>query len=104
MEECKRQNIGLYNGETYRPIHERFIEHYRSANDPTADSYRDKPLGKHYISKHPEHTGPPKLKLQIVSRASSTTDRKIKEARTILHNNPDLNDRDEQTELRKYLV
>ena len=104
MEECKRQNIGLYNGETYRPIHERFIEHYRSANNPTADSYRDKPLGKHYISKHPEHTGPPKLKLQIVSRASSTTDRKIKEARTILHNNPDLNDRDEQTELRKYLV
>ena len=104
MEECKRQNIGHYNGETYRPINERFVEHYRSANNPTADSYKDKPLAKHYSTKHPEHSGPPKLKLQIVSRASSTTDRKIKEARTILHNNPDLNDRDEQTELRKYLV
>ena len=88
MEECKRQNIGHYNGETYRPINERFVEHYRSANNPTADSYKDKPLAKHYSSKHPEHSGPPKLKLQIVSRASSTTDRKIKEAQTILHNNP----------------
>ena len=37
-------------------------------------------------------------------RASCTMDRKIKEARTILNNVPDLNDRDEQSELRKFLV
>ena len=102
--ECKRQNIGHYNGETYRPISDRFIEHYRSANNPTAESYKDKPLAKHYSTKHPDHTGNPELKLRILTRAATTTDRKIKEARAILKNSPDLNDRDEQTELRKYLI
>ena len=96
MAECKHQNIGHYNGGTYRPLSDRFDEHYRSANNPTAESYKNKPFGKHYITEHPDHTGDPKLKLQILARASSTTDRKIKEARAILKkNNPDLNDRDE---------
>ena len=102
--ECKRQKIGQYNGETYRPLGDRFAEHYRSANNPTAESYKDKPFGKHFATEHPDHVGNPKLRLQILSRASSTTDRKIKEARAILKNNPDLNDRDEQSELRKYLI
>ena len=102
--ECKRQKIGQYNGETYRPLSDRFAEHYRSANNPTAESYKDKPFGKHFATEHPGHIGNPKLRLQILSRASSTTDRKIKEARAILRNNPDLNDRDEQSELRKYLI
>ena len=102
--ECKRQNIGQYNGETYRPLGDRFVEHWRSANNPTADSYKDKPFGKHYATEHPDHSGNPELKLRILTRASTTTDRKIKEARAILKNNPDLNDRDEQSELRKYLI
>ena len=102
--ECKRQKIGQYNGETYRPLGDRFAEHCRSANNPTAESYKDKPFGKHFATEHPDHVGNPKLRLQILSRASSTTDREIKEARAILKNNPDLNDRDEQSELRKYLI
>jgi len=104
MADCKQQGIGNYNGETYRPLGDRFLEHYRSANNPTAESYKDKPYGKHYTSCHPNNTGDPKLKLQILERASCTMDRKIKEARTILNNVPDLNDRDEQSELRKFLV
>ena len=102
--ECKRRNIGQYNGETYRPLGDRFVEHWRSAKNPTADSYKEKPFGKHYATEHPDHSGNPELKLRILTRASSTTDRKIKEARAILKNNPDLNDRDEQSELRKYLI
>ena len=69
-------------------------------------SYKEKPFAKHYSSHHPQHMGEPKLKLDILARATctSTTDRKIKEARSILASEPDLNDRDEQIELRKFLV
>tara|TARA_B100001079_G_scaffold6751_1_gene5686 strand:+ start:586 stop:828 length:243 start_codon:yes stop_codon:yes gene_type:complete len=80
------------------------MEHYRSAKNPSADSYKDKPLAKHYREQHQDFRGEPKLKLQILERASSTMNRKIIEARQILQNKPDLNDRDEQNELRKFLV
>ena len=104
MMECRELDLGRYNGETYRPVGDRFIEHYRTANNPTAESYKEKPFAKHYNVHHPQHTGEPELKLEIVARASNTMDRKIKEARAILANKPDLNDRDEQVELRKFLV
>ena len=79
------------------------MEHYRSARNPNAPSYLDKPLAKHYSSQHKDCENP-KLELEILKRAATTTDRKIKEARVILKNKPDLNNRDEQTDLRKYLV
>ena len=31
--------IGQYDGETLRPIDDRFLEHYKQANNPTVDSY-----------------------------------------------------------------
>ena len=46
----------------------------------------------------------PKIELKIIENASSTNNRKIREARTILNNTPDLNDRDEQIELKRFLV
>ncbi len=106
MDECKRRDIGHYKGETYRPVADRFIEHYRTANNPTAESYKEKPFAKHNSSHLPQHMGEPKLKLDILARAtcSCTTDMKITEARSILASKPDLNDRDEQIELRKFLV
>ena len=104
MMECRELDLGRYNGETYRPVGDRFTEHYRTAKNPTAESYKEKPFAKHYNVHHPQHTGEPELKLEIVARASNTMDRKIKEARAILANKPDLNDRDEQVELRKFLV
>ena len=33
-----------------------------------ATRFDDKPLAKHYRESHPQHTGPPKLKLHIVDR------------------------------------
>ena len=46
----------------------------------------------------------PKIGMKIVARASTTNERKIKEARVILKNNSDLNDKKEQMDLRRFLV
>ena len=102
MESCKQTGIGVYNGESYRPIADRYTEHLRSASNPTAVSYKEKPLAKHYAQHHPGST--PKLSLEILERATSTNNRKIREARLITANKPDLNDRDEQATLRQYLI
>ena len=105
MTKCFEEKIGQYDGETQvRPIDDRFLEHYKQANNPTAQSYKNKPYAKHYRECHPGHTGDPKLKLKILARASNTMDRKVKEARAILNNMPDLNSRDELNDLRKFLV
>ena len=93
-----------YGGETYRPLYCRFEEHYRSAANPTAKSYKDKPLAKHYREKHPQHTGPPKLKLEIIDRGNSLVNRKIKEAKFLTKNKPTLNDKSELNNLRQFLV
>ena len=103
METCISNNIGHYDGETYRPLNDRFIEHFRSANNPTAKSYIEKPWAKHYASNHP-NCEKPKISIAITDRASSTNERKIKEARTILKNKSDLNACDEQLELQRFLV
>ena len=102
IDTCRQANIGIYNGETYRPIADRFTEHLRSAKNPTAVSYKDLPLAKHYAHHHLGST--PKLSLRILENARSTNNRKIREARLITTNKPDLNDRDEQTMLRQYLI
>ena len=102
MNSCRETGIGIYNGETYRPLDDRFTEHLRSAKNPTAVSYKDKPLAKHYAQQHPGST--PKLSLEILEKASSTNNRKIREARLITKNKPDLNDRDEQTTVRQFLI
>ena len=43
---CKEVPIGKYEGETYRPIDNRSTEHYRSAKNPTAESYKHMPFAK----------------------------------------------------------
>ena len=93
-----------YGGETYRPLNCRFDEHFRSAANPIAKSYEDKPLAKHYREKHPLHTGPPKLKLQIIDRGTSLVNRKIKEAKFLVKNKPTLNDKSELNNLTQFLV
>jgi hypothetical protein len=61
---CPAANIGLFDGETNRPVGERFIEHYQSARNPNAPSYQDKPFAKHYSTQHKDCVNP-KLKLKI---------------------------------------
>ena len=47
MNSCRQAGIGIYTGESYRPLNDQFTEHLRSAKNPTAASYKDKPLAKH---------------------------------------------------------
>ena len=102
---CEMDNCSeIYGGETYRPLSCRFDEHYRSAANPTAKSYIDKPLAKHYREKHSNHSGPPKLKLEIIDKGNSLIDRKIKEARFLVQNKPSLNDKSELNNLTQFLV
>jgi hypothetical protein len=100
---CQPINIGHYDGETYRPTHCRFTEHYRAAKNPSAKSYLNNPWAKHYKQHHPG-CKEPEIGLKIIARATTTNERKIKEARVILKNNSDLNDKNEQTDLRRFLV
>ena len=65
--------------------------------------YQDKPFARHYNTHHIDCENP-KLELKILKEAATTTDRKIEEARMISNNMPDLNNREEQADLRKYLV
>ena len=103
VDSCPSKNIGNYDGETLRPTHFRYMEHYRAASNPTAKSYVDKSWAIHYATNHP-NCREPKIGLKIVDKASSTNERKIKESRIILKNKCDLNDRDEQAELKQFLV
>ena len=65
IDSCTSKNIGKYDGETYRPLDDRYTEHYRSAKNPSAKSYADKPWAKHYAAKHPE-CKEPKISVSIV--------------------------------------
>ena len=92
----------FYIGETYRPLSDRFIEHYRNANNPTAKSYINKPFAQHYSTCH--FGTKPSLKLEILDYGSTIMNRKIKEARLISKFSPKINQRDELIELQQYLV
>ena len=100
---CSTDNCKeIYNGETYRPLHERFIEHYRNANNPTAPSYTQKPMAKHFHTTHPNST--PKLSINVLEKAHNTINRKIREARVIAKNKPSINDRRELSDLQQFLI
>ena len=103
VDSCPATKIGKYDGETLRPTHLRYMEHYRTASNPSAKSYADKSWAKHYATYHP-NCPEPKFGLTIVDKASSTNERKIKESRIILNNKSDINGREEQAELKRFLV
>ena len=101
---CNTDNCGdKYEGETYRPLHERFTEHFHNANNPTAKSYVNTPMAKHYRDKH-TNSSDPSLSVKILEKANSTVNRKIREARLIAKNNPTINDRQELSELQQFLI
>ena len=92
----------FYIGETYRPLSDRFTEHYRNAKNPSAKSYINKPFAQHYKT---FHIGiKPSLKLEILDYGSTIINRKIKEARLISKYSPKINQREELSELQQYLV
>ena len=85
MPQCNQ----TYTGETGRPLYKRYNEHYRYANNPLCESYKNKAVAQHYAQLHPGQK--PNFKLEIVEHAPTTKLRKIKEARTIIKENPEIN-------------
>jgi len=63
----------FYEGETYRPCHDRTSEHVRAANNPS--TYPKNAIGKHVVEHHVNCV--PKLTFTILDKQSSTARRKI---------------------------
>jgi hypothetical protein len=91
-----------YVGETSRPLVVRYKEHYRSAANPTAPSYKNMAFSRHYIECHPGQE--PKLTVKILKKTSGSLDRKITEALFIQKLKPDLNNKYEQLSVANFLV
>ena len=91
-----------YIGETQRPLYNRFTEHYRNADNPTAPSYINTPMAKHYSGYHANKK--PNLKLEIIDVGKSLVNRKIKEAKNIMKFNPSINNQSELIELKQFLI
>ena len=81
---------GVYIGETSRPLSKRFQEHYRSATNPTAKSYKNMAFSKHYKACHEGQK--PKLTVKILKKTKSgSLERKVTEAVLIQKLKPGLN-------------
>ena len=89
-----------YAGESYRPLHDRLMEHRRAANNPA--SYPDYSLGQHYAEHHPN--APASLSYEILGKHTNTVRRKIAESSAISRLEPTINDRTELPYLKKFLV
>ena len=91
----------FYEGETYRPCHDRFAEHIRAANNPA--SYPNNAVSKHYSDCHVNCVSS-KLSFTILYRQSSTARRKISEAIMISKHEPNINVREELVETMKFML
>ena len=91
-----------YVGETSRPFAVRYKEHYRSAANPTAASYKNMAFLRHYIECHPAQE--PKLTVKILKKTSGSLDRKITEGLFIQKLKPELNNKYEQRSVVNFQV
>ncbi|XP_028416688.1 uncharacterized protein LOC114540877 [Dendronephthya gigantea] len=91
-----------YVGETSRPLAVRFQEHYRSAANPTAKSYKNMAFAKHYSELHRGQK--PKLSIKILKKTKGSVERKITEALFIQKLKPDLNGKYEQLNIIDFVV
>ena len=89
-----------YEGETYRPCHDRFSEHLRAASNPA--SYMNNAVGKHYSETHANCQ--PKLVFTILDKQTSTARRKISEAILICKDEPSMNLREELVETMQFML
>ena len=91
-----------YVGETSRPLVVLYKEHYRSAANPTAPSYKNMAFSRHYSECHPAQE--PKLTVKILKKTSGSLDRKITEGLFIQKLKPELNNKYEQLSVANFLV
>lgn len=99
---CDRGEVTRsYIGETGRPAHERFMEHIRAAKNPS--SYKENAVGKHFMFFHKNEKNP-ELEFSVVEKQSVAVKRKISEAMEIRRNKPEINDKDELSDVLKFIV
>ena len=91
-----------YVGETGRKVFDRLTEHYNYTKNPTAKSYKEQTLAKHYLTEHPGQKSD--LKFEILDTEQNTLRRKIKEAYYINNLNPEINEKQEMDNLNKYIL
>ena len=92
----------IYVGESCRSVHDRLSEHSRNANNPNAPSYVDTPLAIHYASRHKDAT--PELSFRILNTERNILKRKILEAMYIQKLKPSMNNKEECSELTRFLI
>lgn len=93
---------GDYIGETGRTAYERLSEHYNYMNNPTAKSYKELTLAKHYNTLHNQCE--PDLTFEILAVEGNTLKRKIREAYYIRNRAPTLNEKFELEYIKKYMI
>ena len=93
---------GQYVGESRRSVHDRLSEHLRYAKNPTNKSYREEAFAQHYRDYHPNL--PPKLRFKIIETEPNVVRRKILEAYYINLIEPELNNKDECLDLKRFLI
>ena len=89
-------------GETGRTAYDRLSEHMNHTQNPTAKSYKEKTLAKHMVTVHPGLD--PDLEFVILYVERNTLLRKIKEAYAIHTLKPTLNEKEELTALKRYML
>ena len=94
---CNQQ----YVGESGRSAHDWLSEHLRYAKNPTNKSYSEEAFAQHYRDHHPNL--PPKLRFKIIE-AEPNVVRKILEAYYINLIEPELNNKDECLDLKRFLI
>ena len=91
-----------YIGETSRSLVTRFQEHYSSAANPTAKSYKNMAFSKHYKDQHPGLK--PNLSVKILKKTKGSLQRKITKALYIQELKSDLNVKYERLNILDFVV
>ena len=91
-----------YVGETGRSAYDRLSEHLRYARNPTSRSYTEEAFAIHYRENHVNST--PQLRFQILDSDDNIIRRKILESYHIYTIKPTINNKDECTQIKRFLV
>ena len=91
-----------YVGETGRSAYDRLSEHLSYARNPTSRSYTEEAFAIHYRENHVNST--PQLRFQILDSDNNIIRRKILESYHIYTINLTINNKDECTQIKQFLV
>ena len=92
----------LYIEESPRTLHDRLREHLRYASNSNKPSYKEEALATHYREFHSGTS--PFLSFKLLHTERNTIMRKIFEAYIISNFKPNINDKDECIDIKRFLI